>query len=336
MTLKDDLSCIETKFQGHEKQKALKSCLKCKKKAVILLPYGPQQYCAEHFSDLTERRVKKFIRQNDLINAKEKIVIALSGGKDSVLLLHLLNKFFKKSNKLQALIIDEGIPSYRDKSVKLAVDVCKKLDVDYTVIKFEDFFGISISDIVVNHLEKNPKLGTSCSFCGIMRRRIMNSFALKVKADKLATGHNLDDEDQSILMNIFDNNVQKFLRQGPKAGIKKLAEFVTRVKPLGVLPEKEIIAYCYFNNIKFHEDLCCPFSKEAKRNHFRSMLNEFEEKYPGTKHSVLNFFLELKLYLNTENEKKKKVIHCRKCLEISSGAVCNVCLKLDSLRNSGS
>lgn len=323
------LSCVSTK-KTHFKAKKSGKCLKCSKKAIITLPYGPQSFCKEHFMYLTEKRVKKTIRQHNLIKRKERLLVAVSGGKDSTLALYLINKIFRKSNEIYALMIDEGIPGYRNKALAIAIKNAQNWNVPFSVVSFKEEFGLSMHEIAEKFLKKNPSLGTACSFCGVLRRRIMNSFARKINANKLITGHNLDDETQSILMNIFDNNFNKFIRLGPKSGIKEMPDFVPRIKPLIEIPEKEIVAYLYLHNIKFYDLECCPYSSEAKRNHFRSMLNSFEESFPGTKHSILRFYLKLKSCI--KNNVTEKANYCKYCNEITSSDICNVCRKLNSLK----
>ncbi len=310
-------------------------CLKCSKKAVITLPYGPQYFCSNHFVELTEKRVRKTVNKNKLINYGEKVAIGVSGGKDSIVALHILHKLFFKQNSFHAILIDEGIKGYRDKAVKIGVKNCKKLGVEFSVLKFKKEFKTDV-DTIMQILNQNPKLGTSCSFCGVFRRRLLNKGALNAQADKLVTGHNLDDETQSILMNIFDGDFNRFARLGPIAGIVKIKEFVPRIKPLYEIPEKEIVAYASFKKLEHYSDECCPYSYQAKRNEFREMLNGFEKKYPGTKHSIIRFFLNSKKFIDFSKLKKEsseKLEFCKKCNSLKSGKICNVCLKLDSIKD---
>ena len=178
-------------------------------------------------------------------------------------------------------------------------------------------------------LKQNPKLGGTCAFCGTMRRNIMNKYAKKVKADKLITGHNLDDEVQSFVMNVFNNDFSRLVRTGARAGIIEHAGFVKRIKPLYETPEKEIIAYCAFNEIEHYSQECCPYSWSAKRNEFREMLNNFENRFPGTLFSVLRFNEKLKNNLkvsaNQKKEFSKKLKDCSKCGEPTEKEFCNTC-----------
>lgn len=317
-------------------EKQLIYCDKCKQKSVIKLSYGPHNFCKNHFNKFFENRFKKTIRKYKLIKSKEKILIALSGGKDSVVLLHLLNKFYKKSNLLQALIIDEGVKGYRDKSVKVAEQNCKKLGIEYKIVSFQKEFSVT-NDEIMPLILKNNKLGGTCAFCGTMRRNLMNRYAKKLQMDKLATGHNLDDEVQSFVMNVFNNDFTRLKRTGAKAGVIEHDGFVKRIKPLYQTPEKEIIAYCAFNNINHYSQECCPYSWTAKRNEFREMLNTFENRFPGTQFSILNFNEQLKEnVLPTKKEKKilsSKIKCCEECGEPTDKKICKTCEMIEILKN---
>ena len=107
----------ETNTESKERK-----CDKCKEKAAITLAYGPHYLCEKHFTRFFENRFKKTIRKYKLLKSKEKILVALSGGKDSTTLLCLMKKFYSKSNPIEALIINEGVKGYREKAIKTAKD----------------------------------------------------------------------------------------------------------------------------------------------------------------------------------------------------------------------
>jgi len=232
-------------------------------------------------------------------------------------------------------MIDEGISGYREKAIKTAEQNCKKWNIPFRIITFEEEFGTS-NDKIIQKIKENSKLGTSCAFCGTLRRKIMNKYAREIKADKIATGHNLDDEVQSIAMNFFDNDFKRFERLNTVFD-KNNKMFVPRIKPLSETPEKEIILFCSFKKIKHYSEECCPFSWMAKRNDFREMLNDFEAKYPGTKYSILRFYQNIKEKIRAkENENSGKANYCISCGEICSGEKCRTCIQLESLgKNEG-
>ncbi|MFH1751873.1 MAG: TIGR00269 family protein [archaeon] len=306
-------------------------CEKCSEKSVILLPFGPHYYCKTHFNEYFERKFKKTIRTNSLIKKNEKIGLAVSGGKDSITLLHLMHKFFGKIVDFHVIMIDEGIKNYRDKAIEKAVETCKKLKVPFTVIDLKKELGFTMTDIMkkIKELDNNE---TSCSYCGVFRRKLLNDYARKLGCDKLATGHNMDDETQSITMNFFNNELEKLSRLGAITDSKEIKNLIPRIKPLYDCLEFEIIAYSSLNNLIHFDGKCCPFSHKAKRNIFRSLLDETENKLPGTKHSIMKSFQNLKPLLIKKYSKKNSLGYCNKCGEVSSGKTCMACKKLEKLK----
>ncbi|MFA5763366.1 MAG: TIGR00269 family protein [archaeon] len=310
-------------------------CEICGKKRVITLGYGPHYFCDKHFVNFFETRIKKTIRKYNLISPKEKLLVALSGGKDSIVTLKMLHKFYSKRNEIKAIIIDEGVDGYRDKAIKLAIKTCKELNVNYKLISFEKEFGIT-NDKLMPLLIKNQKLGGTCAFCGTLRRHIMNKYAKKMKMDKLVTGHNLDDETQSFVMNVFNNDFDRLLRMGATAGVIEHEGFIKRIKPLYETPEKEIIAYCAYKEIPHYSQDCCPYSYTAKRNEFREMLNNFETRFPGTEFSILRFYENLKKELMPSKEMKiemeSKLKKCKNCKEPTQKEFCKTCEMIEKLK----
>jgi len=299
-------------------------CDKCNEKAKFFLGYGPHNYCNTHFNSFFEKRFKKTIRKYELLKKGDVVVIGVSGGKDSMVLLYLMHKFYSKEQQIKALLIDEGIPKYRDKAIKTAVKEIKKKQIEFKIISFKEKLGKEMID-VMKKTGRKKLIGSTCSFCGPFRRKLLNDGAIELNATKIATGHNLDDEIQSITMNFFDNDLTRMSRLGPiTKGSEKL---VRRIKPFYLTPEKEIVAFASLNKINYFSEQCCPFSWQAKRNEFRSMLNTMENKFPGTFYSILSTFENIKpLIKNKEKEK-----HCKKCGASSSKEVCSSCIKLSKL-----
>ncbi|MBI4053463.1 MAG: tRNA lysidine(34) synthetase TilS [Candidatus Diapherotrites archaeon] len=282
-----------------DKAKA-KKCERCGKAAKMHLSYGPHDYCEKHFTEFFEHRVRKTIRVNGLVKPGEKVLAGVSGGKDSLVTLYLLHKIFSPAIRLEALMIDEGIPGYREKALKIAKAHCKDWNVPFTVVSHKSEFGKTTSD-VFHAIGGEKAVESACAYCGPMRREILNKYAVQGNFDKLATGHNLDDECQSILMNVFDNDTKRMGRLGPIADSDETGAMVPRVKPLYLSPEKEVIAFAAFSGIETYSEECCPFSWQAKRNAFREMLNSMEERFPGSKFKIIGF---LEGFKKTANAKK--------------------------------
>ena len=261
----------------------------CSQKPIIELS-AREKLCKAHFIEYFEGKVFKTIRQFDLIGRKEHLGVALSGGKDSLTLLHLLSKLSKQNPKIKltAIAINEGIHGYRDKTLITAGKFCEKNKVPLHVYSYEDEFGMPL-DNMLKALDVKP-----CTICGIFRRYLLNKKSRELGFTKLATGHNLDDEAQSIVMNQFKNSIQASARLGPKSGISDAGNknFVQRIKPLYLCTEKEVAIYAFVNNLldDFNE---CPNVAESYRARVRDMLNDFENENPGTKHAIINSFLQV-------------------------------------------
>lgn len=187
-------------------------CIKCSKEAVEYIRYNGSHLCEEHFLEYVERRVKKEIRQQVDLDGKSKVAVALSGGKDSSVALYIVHQALKQRRDLSvvAITVDEGIAGYRPQTMEKARELTDMLGVEHHFISFQDEVGKTMDDIAKATGQKGP-----CTYCGVIRRRCMNKVARDVGADVLATGLNLDDTAQSILMNFTRGDVERLARLGP-------------------------------------------------------------------------------------------------------------------------
>ncbi len=294
-------------------------CLKCKKPAITFIRYSGAHLCKRHFIEFVERRVKKDMKKQGKTTDDATIGIALSGGKDSTVALHLIYEIFSKRPNLTfyAITVDEGIDGYRDNSLPVAQRNCKKLGIEHHVISFEDAIGKTMDEIASLHDE----LG-ECSYCGVFRRFCLNTKTKELGVNKLATGHNLDDMAQSILMNFTNGDMQKLARLGPHTRIQP--GLVPRFLPLRTIPEKEIMLYAIVKNIEFH-NAECPYSMRALRGSYREIINTLEDSMPGTRHSILNSYESIKELL-LEQYPAIKLNTCPTCSEPTSQRTCKTCL----------
>lgn len=297
-------------------------CKTCKTKPVIRLTNTSVQLCKSCFIKYFEKKTLKTIRQYNLIQKNDSLGIACSGGKDSTSLLYIIHRHFSKRPdiKITAIAIDEGIKGYRDSSLQDLKKFCKTNKINLKIFSFKKEFHKTLDQLI--KICNKP-----CSVCGVLRRYMLNKYARKLKITKLITGHNLDDEAQSIIMNQFRNNMALSARLGPLTGIVIDKRFIKRAKPFYFLTEKEVKTYSFLKGIvdNFNE---CPYSLDSYRGEVRDLLNDFEANHEGTKHSIINSFIEilplLKKHYSTANLKEIK--NCNICGEPCSQDTCQACL----------
>lgn len=293
-------------------------CSRCKNPAVIELKCAGQFLCKNCFSTLYEHRVGKTIAKNGMLSRKDKVAVGVSGGKDSLVLLYLMKKFHYKPT---AVVIDEGIKGYRNETIGFARGFCKKEKIPLHIFSFGKEFGKTLDEIA-------GKRENICSFCGVMRRKLLNNAARKLKCTKLAVGHNLDDEAQTALMNFIHAEFPRLARSEHATGIMKIKGFVPRIKPLRECPEKEDVLYALLHGIKY-SDKECPYAGQAYRSSIRNVLNELEEKYPGTKFAILRSSDKLTPILKNQYKTGEKPEVCIKCGEPSAKETCRTCTLLE-------
>ncbi|NOR16114.1 TIGR00269 family protein [candidate division WOR-3 bacterium] len=301
-----------------------KTCSKCSKSAVTFIRYNGTHLCRDHFIQYFEKRVKKDIKKQGRTEDNCKIGIAISGGKDSMVALHVTNGIFSKREKIDiiAITVNEGIKGYRDESINIASENCKKLGIEHYIVSFKDMVGKTMDEIASKHDE----LG-ECSYCGVFRRLCLNKKSKELGVNKLVTGHNLDDMAQSILMNFVNGDVQKLARLGPHKKIQP--GLIPRMFPLRVIPEKEVALYAILKNMEYHDGEC-PYSIRAYRGVFRDIIDDLEYRNPGTRHSILNSYDSIREML-LDKFPPVGLNSCRECGEPTSQNICKACIFKDRI-----
>jgi uncharacterized protein (TIGR00269 family) len=282
--------------------------------------------CRDHFIEYFEKRVKKEIKKQGKTQGTTKIGVAVSGGKDSITTIHMIHKIFLKRPDIQivCITVDEGIKGYRDKSIKYVINNCKILDIESHIISFKEVIGFTMDEIAV----KKDELG-ECSYCGVFRRLCLNKKAKELGVTKLATGHNLDDMAQSVLMNFVSGDIKKLARLGPHKKIQP--GLIPRIMPLRNIPEKENMLYAILKNLDFH-DAECPYSARALRGSFRNIVDSLEYQTPGARHSIINSYDTIKDIL-LERYPPANLSKCKICNEPTSQNLCKVCILKKRLVN---
>jgi uncharacterized protein (TIGR00269 family) len=278
-----------------------------------------------------EKEVARTIRKYELINEGDKVVVALSGGKDSTSVLYILKKL---GYDVEGLMIDLYLGEWSEIHKRNMTRFCDANEIPLTVVDLKEEMGQGIC--FIKAVLKKRKGLTGCSVCGTVKRWVLNKWARKLGADKLVTGHNLDDEAQNVLMNFLKGNVLLGARSAPmtggggveaargipsKVGTSKevpflSGRFVQRVKPLFFVPESEIRKYTEKKGFEILYDRCpCAFG--TYRVETRDWMSNISD---GEKLKIVEGFQDLDLKVEGKELKK-----CRECGEPSSGEVCNFC-----------
>ena len=322
-------------------------CDKCDDQAVMHAAYSGLHLCEEHFCRSVEKRVRKRIRDDNLLpesttpDEPETWVVGLSGGKDSVVLTEILADTFGRDPRVElvALSIHEGIEGYRDESLDACRELTADLDIRHEVVTYDDEFDIRMDEVV----DDDPHDMSACAYCGVFRRDVLSRYADELDADKLLTGHNLDDEAQTALMNFLEGDISKMANHfdaslgafaGSDAGRTRgdSEEFVPRGKPLRDVPEKEVALYAHLEGLPAHITEC-PHAEEAYRGEIQELLYELEEKHPGTRHSIMAGYEELAGMAAAEHrgENQDEYRECDRCGGPTRQAVCRKCSLLEAL-----
>ncbi|MEM3421816.1 MAG: TIGR00269 family protein [Candidatus Hadarchaeum sp.] len=301
-------------------------CSFCGRRAVYHRRYAGVFLCDRCMIKSVERRFRRAISENKLVMPGERVAVAVSGGKDSVACLHLLHDYCRgRRCELVAITVDEGIKGYREQSLPVARENAEMLGVEYHVVSFKEVFGAKLDEMVKIAAKRVTGLNP-CTYCGVMRRHLLNQAARELSADKLATGHNLDDETQAIMLNYVRADLSRLYRLGPIYTPRE--GFVPRIKPLREIPEKEVALYTLLRGIKVHLDVC-PYASGI-HTEIRDFLNSLETNHPNSKFMILRMFEEIRPHLQ-EAVPEVEMKSCESCGEPTSTRLCKTCELLQGI-----
>ncbi len=283
-------------------------CKFCKKQARIKLKSYNLRLCENCFRDFFKKRVRLTIEKFKMYASGDKILIAASGGKDSLCLWHVLDDI---GYKTQGLHVDLGISGYSGKSKEYALKFAKDNNFDLKIVNIKEELGEGVREL--SRISRR----VPCRVCGMLRRYIMNREAEGFSS--LATGHTLDDEASTLLGNLLNWQECFLRRQHPV--LKANASLKKKIKPFCLVSEEEISFYASICNIEYISG-GCPLSKEATSLFYKHILSEIEERMPAAKLKFYKQFIK-KRYFKGEIEEKLKP--CEVCGYLTVSGVCSFC-----------
>jgi len=274
-----------------------------------------------------EDTVKDTIEKYHLIDKGDRVLVACSGGKDSTTTLYLLKKF---GYSPEALIIDLEIGDYSKKNLENIIFFCSSQNIKLNVVSFKKVFGYSMCYI---RSVLNSKYGLgSCHVCGILKRYLLNRKAIEMNFNKIATGHNMDDEAQNVFMNLIQGNIGFCAGLGPMSVQSDEEKFVPRIKPLFFCSEDDVRKYSELMNFRVVYD-ACPCSAGSFRLFVSGLLDDIEKKNPGVKKNLVNNMLKLRTVLMEKHKTKEEMKHCEICGYPSRKKVCKACELIKKLKD---
>ena len=296
-------------------QHSLFKCGKCGEPALVRVKYAKTNFCREHFLDYIERRVDKTIERYRMLENVKKLLVGVSGGKDSLSLLYILSKLRSRYGvELIGFHLDLGVPGYSEESKKVVLEACRENSVQCIVISLREAIGYSLPELV-EKVKRPP-----CSICGLLKRYFINNVALEIGADAVALGHHIDDilafaVKDFLLQDLLDLSKMKPVSLGKEGFLVK------KLKILYEVYESDLELYAQLMGIKVVGTQCPfkyndPFLTSARR-----MIEEIEEHAPGFKIMLAR---KLSVYadkLGVEGE----LTPCKYCGSPSSSGVCGVC-----------
>ncbi|MFC2065243.1 ATP-binding protein [Chloroflexota bacterium] len=263
-------------------------CRTCGTKAVVNMRQHKLALCKEHYLEWLPQQVDRFIKKYQMFSEFDRLLLAVSGGKDSLALWDILVEL---GYQVDGIYINLGIGSdngYSDISLKKIEEFTDTRNLKLHVFSLYKEYGETIINI---SQRTNRGKKRTCSVCGLAKRHVLNMVARKHQYDVLVTGHNLDDEAATLFGNTLHWAEEFLLRQAPV--LKAYGGFVRKVKPLCRFYEKEMAAYAILKGIEYIYDEC-PFSVGSTSIYYKQQLNLLEHNNPGEKLRFYIHFLKAK------------------------------------------
>ncbi len=298
-------------------------CRKCGGAAALELRRHNAAFCAPDFIEFFRNQVREAIRRHRMLTRDEPVLVAVSGGKDSLALWDVLAE---DGYRTTGLYLDLGIFDYSVESRAKCEAFAAARGLPLVVRRVADEVGAPVP--VIKQVTRRPP----CSGCGLSKRYLMNRAALEEGIPVVATGHNLDDEAATLFGSVLHWQTESLARQSP-ALASSHPKLVRKVKPLYRLSERETAAYAFLRRIDYIVEEC-PFAVGATSIAHKEALNRLEDASPGAKHNFLFGFLD-KARPAFERAEEVDLRECARCGQVTTGTLCAFCKLADQVKRAG-
>jgi len=290
-------------------------CKRCGEPPVIEVRRHRAAFCADCFVHHCREQVRRCLDKFHMVEPGERVLVAISGGKDSLALWDIL---LDLGYEADGVYLGLGITDYSDTSLGFAQRYADGRGAKLHVVDIPTEHGFGVPD-AARATKRVP-----CSACGLSKRHLLNRAAIDGGYDVLATGHNLDDEAAVLFGNVMQWHVDYLARQRPV--LPAAPGFARRVKPLIRLSERETAAYCVIRRIDYIVEEC-PMAAGNRHLRYKETLNAIEERTPGAKATFyLQFLNQMQPVLaGVADEERASVGECTRCGSPSTSAICAFC-----------
>jgi len=287
-------------------------CRRCRVPAVVEVRRHNAAFCRDCFVRHVREQVKRAVAAYDMFTRQDKILVAVSGGKDSLALWEVL---LELGYEAAALYVGLGIGSYSTRSAELVRAFAEERGARLVEVDLATEYGFDVPTAG----KKGSR--SSCSVCGLSKRYVFNRAAGEHGFDVIATGHNLDDEAATLLGNTLRWETEYIARQFPVLPAED--GFVKKVKPLHRLSELETAAYAFLRGIEYVVEEC-PLVSGNTQLRYKEALNTLEATSPGTKAQFFLNYLERGAPLFA-HEDDVQLQPCERCGQQTTGRFCAFC-----------
>lgn len=264
-------------------------CKVCRQHAVLDIRRHNAGFCQAHFMEHISNQVAKTIKEFKMFEPHERLLLAVSGGKDSLALWDIL---LDLGYDVTGFYLDLGIGGYSTRSKQACIDYAERKDAKLIVRTLAEEHGYTVPEL--SKLTRRAP----CSGCGLNKRYEFNRAALEEGFDILVTGHNLDDEVATLFGNVLHWNTDMLARQAPVleerlfgSGDSVRTVMVKKVKPLVKIAERETAAYALLKGIDYVIEEC-PMVEGNTQHKYKEAITLLEEASPGTKTQMYFGFLK--------------------------------------------
>jgi tRNA-5-methyluridine54 2-sulfurtransferase len=294
-------------------------CRVCRGPAIIDIRRHNANFCQEHFLRLCRDQVTKAIKEFSMLEPGDRVLVAVSGGKDSLALWDLL---LDLGYEADSLYLGLGIGGYSDDSGEHARAFAERRGAALIEIDLRTEYGYDIPT------GSRAARRAPCSACGLSKRHLFDRAALDGGYDAVATGHNLDDEAAVLFGNVLHWHTDYLARQVPVLAAR--AGFPRKVKPLVRLGEREMAAYCLIKGIDYQVEEC-PMASGNRHLAYKEALNAIEARSPGSKHDFYFGYLARasELFREGIEQEQDELGDCERCGAPTPASVCAFCRLID-------